>query len=793
MRTKENRIRRAFFVSGLCLALILFAAPAAQAEADPAGVTADRNGIPVVRLTIDPEELQKVNESPDHSYRAREGRVRIEIPQGYEGEFGEIDPETLKADLPLNYIRGRGNSTWLAEKKSYKFKLENKTDILGMGKSKHWVLLSNAMDSSLLRNRVMAWIGRAFSVSFTPKMLSVDLYINDEYMGNYVLGHQVRIEKASVGIDEVPAGSTKEPEITGGYLLAMNPGSREAPEDIFVTDRGVRFLLKTPGFSPDEEEAGTQEQRDYITGYLQSTEDIIFSEGLQDADGRSWTEYMDMASTAKYWWIQEICGNGDAYRSDSAFLYKERHGKLTWGPLWDFDITLNPVMYDDGLNNITMTWVDHLRACDPQFREELVRTWNELEPILEEAAGDGGLIDRYAGEIIASWQQNHDRWYPDIDPESNGLDTQVIELKQFIRQRIRKISAALEVLGDVTEQASAAQDASQDDAAGAQAVPGAQPDDVAGGICGTCWWRIDADRNLVIGPLDGGEGTLDAWTNEAQRPWHPYRDSIRSAAFRGTVHARTCLAFFYHCYSLERIDLTGLDTSGVSMMRGMFSWCPALKELDVSALDTSSAVNMREMFLGDYKLTRLDLSALDLSGVSDMRCMFYRCHALSDIVFPKDCGSAATDMTGMFADCLALESLDVSGFNTANVTHMRALFYRCNALRELSLAGMDTSSVTSMAYMFAGCGNLTALDLKDLDTSGVTDMSCMFLACGDLASLDLSSFDTAQAEMDHMFANCSSLCSVTVGSLWKTESGRGEDTMFHGCRQPAEIITGAEE
>lgn len=105
MRTKENRIRRAFFVSGLCLALILFAAPAAQAEADPAGVTADRNGIPVVRLTIDPEELQKVNESPDHSYRAREGRVRIEIPQGYEGEFGEIDPETLKADLPLNYIR----------------------------------------------------------------------------------------------------------------------------------------------------------------------------------------------------------------------------------------------------------------------------------------------------------------------------------------------------------------------------------------------------------------------------------------------------------------------------------------------------------------------------------------------------------------------------------------------------------------------------------------------------------------------------------------------------------------
>ena len=93
-----------------------------------------------------------------------------------------------------------------------------------MGKSKHWVLLSNAMDSSLLRNRVMAGIGRAFGMSFTPKMLSVDLYINGEYMGNYVLGHQIRIEKASVGIDEIPLGATQEPEITGGYLLAMSPG-----------------------------------------------------------------------------------------------------------------------------------------------------------------------------------------------------------------------------------------------------------------------------------------------------------------------------------------------------------------------------------------------------------------------------------------------------------------------------------------------------------------------------------------------------------------------------------------
>ncbi len=434
-----------------------------------------------------------------------------------------------------------------------------------------------------------------------------------------------------------------------------------------------------------------------------------------------------------------------------------------------------------------MAWLDHLRACDPQFREELVRTWEEFKPILEEAVGDGGMIDRNAGEISASWKQNHDRWYPESEANSCSLDAQVLELKQFICQRIRMISAGMEALGDVTEQSAPARETAQGSEAGGLDVPGALPDDVAGGICGTCWWRIDAERNLVIGPLEDGEGTLAAWTNGAERPWHPYRDNIRSATFQGTVHAQTCLAFFYHCYSLERIDLTGLDTSGVQMMRGMFSWCPVLEELDLSSLDTSSATNMREMFLGDYNLARLDLSGFDFSGVKDLRCMFYRCHALKSIVFPERVGPAAVNITGMFADCFALESLDLSGFDTPNVTTVRAMFYRCQALKKLSLAGMNTSSVSSMAYMFAGCGSLTDLDLKGLDTSRVTDMSSMFLACDSLASLDLSRFDTARAEMEDLFAYCASLGSVTVGDLWKTESGRGEDTLFQGCEQPVII------
>ena len=55
--------------------------------------------------------------------------------------------ETYNSDTTTLYngvteIRGRGNSTWGQPKKPYRLKLDKKTDLLGMGKSKHWVLAS---------------------------------------------------------------------------------------------------------------------------------------------------------------------------------------------------------------------------------------------------------------------------------------------------------------------------------------------------------------------------------------------------------------------------------------------------------------------------------------------------------------------------------------------------------------------------------------------------------------------------------------------------------------------------
>lgn len=69
-----------------------------------------------------------------------------------------------------------------------------------MGKSKHWVLLANRLDQSLLRNRLISYLGTAMGMAYTPKMLPVDLVVNGEYYGSYLLAEQIRIGKTRVDI-----------------------------------------------------------------------------------------------------------------------------------------------------------------------------------------------------------------------------------------------------------------------------------------------------------------------------------------------------------------------------------------------------------------------------------------------------------------------------------------------------------------------------------------------------------------------------------------------------------------
>ena len=165
--------------------------------------------------------------------------------------------------------------------------------------------------------------------------------------------------------------------------------------------------------------------------------------------------------------------------------------------------------------------------------------------------------------------------------------------------------------------------------------------------------------------------------------------------------------------------------------------------------------SMVEYFYWFSEVTSIDLSALDTSEVTNMKGMFARCSSLTNLDLSNFDTSNVTDMSNMFSECNGLTSLDVSKFNTSKVTDMSNMFYYCNYLTDLDLRNIDTSNVTNMSDMFNKCSGLTNLDVSDFDTSKVTNMDAMFAYCRSLTSLDVSNFDTSNVtDMYGMFCDC---------------------------------------
>ncbi len=269
----------------------------------------------------------------------------------------------------LEYIKGRGNSTWALDKKPYNIKFDSKTDLFSMGKAKKWSLLANHVDESLIRNDIALDLAEAVGLEYTSKHTFVDLFINEEYFGNYLLTESVEVGENRVDIadlegdtedvnendlDSYPLGGAQEEDyykleagtqkwvnipnnpddITGGYLLEYDLPNRYVNEiSGFVTDRNQTIVLKAPEYA-------SEAQVKYVSALYQEFEDAVFSETGYNSLGKHYSEYIDMESFVKMYVFQEYIKNLDAGLT-SFYLYKDTDSDLFFAaPVWDFDYSL---------------------------------------------------------------------------------------------------------------------------------------------------------------------------------------------------------------------------------------------------------------------------------------------------------------------------------------------------------------------------------------------------------------------------------------------------------------------
>ena len=373
------------------------------------------NSLPVLYFDLDESQgtIEAMNNSYDHSLECY-GTMRVQTPAGYASEYVEdaqpsaaIDEKTYE----LEYIRGRGNSTWDSDKKPYKVKLDKKADLFGMGANKHWVLIANRFDNSLMRNKLTYWLGQELGLEFTPQCVFVEVVMNGKYLGSYYLCEQVRVGSSRVDIDDLDdePTATEEPNVTGGYLLSMEWGDGEDDPRRFDTEKGHHFYLESPEFEDTSEEA-QKAQYGYISNYVQKVEDAINANDYT-LDGVSYDTYFDAASAIDYYWMQMYTINGDAYSSGSTYLYKKRDadgavGKLYWGPLWDFDfVAWGDLEYDyqnvEGFDYGSAPWLERL-LLNKDFNQQFCNRWPVLKALLAQATCEGGKLDQWYEQLAPS-------------------------------------------------------------------------------------------------------------------------------------------------------------------------------------------------------------------------------------------------------------------------------------------------------------------------------------------------------------------------------------------------------
>lgn len=99
-------------------------------------------------------------------------------------------------------LKVRGNSTANLAKRPFKLKLASKENVFDManGVSRHWVLLANAIDHTLMRNKLLYDFSGNIGTEYYTKSENVVLIYNGEYYGVYQLCEQIRVSDDRIDI-----------------------------------------------------------------------------------------------------------------------------------------------------------------------------------------------------------------------------------------------------------------------------------------------------------------------------------------------------------------------------------------------------------------------------------------------------------------------------------------------------------------------------------------------------------------------------------------------------------------
>jgi hypothetical protein len=374
-------------------------------------------------------------------------------------------------------IETRGASSLDFPKKQYQFETRDeegedlKIEPFGLPEEADWILHAPYSDKSLMRNYLAYWISNqvglwAVHSRFVEAYIDQEdnPYIDEEYVGVMLFMEKIKRDKARVPIQKLEEHHNSEPEITGGYIVKLDHGTSSQKCFYYPTSEDSRQCLQ---FVEPKRDEVTKEQWEWMQDYFARFESVLESDRFDDPD-EGYAAYIEVPSFVDYFILHELFRNNDGLRR-SAFMHKDRGGKLVMGPYWDCNLCMGNASYHDGWKTsgwgiksvekqapgvIPFWWWRLLE--DDSFVQAVINRWWELRETVLRSELVFGKIDEVTEELDEAQERNFNRWpilgiriWPNPAPIATSYQEEVENLRQWIDERFTWLDKHIEELGEL--------------------------------------------------------------------------------------------------------------------------------------------------------------------------------------------------------------------------------------------------------------------------------------------------------------------------------------------------------
>lgn len=414
--------------------------------------------------------LEEIQESQDNYLP---GHIEVYGKDGFKWYDGELER-----------FKGRGNNSWYCPKKGYGITLSQSENLLNLGKARGFVLTPTYRDASLLNFKIAYDLSKEVGCQYAHNADYIELYVNYEYLGVYILTEQNEINKDRydlVNLEELTQAVNGEwlwnypfaneygmdgerevetkaywliennpGDITGGYLLELDQADKvQKSPSRFRSQQDTPIGLRDPAYA-------SKEQLYYISEYYQDFEDAVSSEDGYNSKGKYYLDYIDLDSFAKTWLMNELTMDTSIFSSQ--FFWKDSDtvgdGKFHAGCVWDMEHSF----VEENYNTDYLRWGFWGNLYKhPEFRERVYYIWMEKYiPAIQKLYGETSdyqawklnSIDTYVNYISEAAENNFDKWSESFveNVDERGVaswEEEIAYVKQFIAGRSAYMTVSL--------------------------------------------------------------------------------------------------------------------------------------------------------------------------------------------------------------------------------------------------------------------------------------------------------------------------------------------------------------